>query len=76
LAVVRTCFDWSAKCGCYLIGLRKRWVESTVDFFHSTLEVFQNPQIREGIYKCTESGSQINAMQICVCILLLLTYSI
>jgi len=29
LVVVKTCFDWSAQCGCYLIGLSKRWVEST-----------------------------------------------
>ncbi len=29
IGIARTCYDWSAKWCCYLIGLRRRWVEST-----------------------------------------------
>ena len=29
LVEARTCYDWPARCGRYLIGLSTRWVEST-----------------------------------------------
>ena len=77
MAIARSCYDWSAKCGCYLIGLSRRWVESTYLWIVSTSwrkKCFtirkctgRDSQMHAAIYKCTGRDSQINARQSCGC---------